>query len=151
MAIDEQTIKELESRVGVEGQPLVYEIEKGLIRRFAVAVGDDNPLWQDEEYAAKSRYGGIVAPPNLILTLGFGGLLKKYIDDPAVTVLHGSTELECHRPVRAGDTISAVSRVKNVRQRQGEAGTMLFVTFDIAYSNQKNEKVAECRQMVIIY
>jgi len=151
MTIDEQAIKELESRVGVEAQPLVYEIEKGMIRRFAAAVGDDNLLWQDEEYAIKSQYGGIVAPPNLILTLGFGGLLKKYIDDPSVTVLHGSTELECHRPVRAGDTISATSSVKNVRQRQGEVGTMLFVTFDIAYSNQKKETVAACRQMVIIY
>jgi hypothetical protein len=38
-----------------------------------------------------------------------------------------------------------------VRQRQGEVGTMLFVTFDIAYSNQKKETVAACRQMVIIY
>lgn len=151
MAISEEAIKELESRVGIEAQPLVYGIEKGLIRRFAAAVGDDNPLWQDEAYAAKSCYGGIIAPPNLILTLGFGGLLKKYIDDPSVTVLHGSTELECHRPVRVGDKISAVSSVRNVRQRQVEAGAMLFVTFDITYNNQLKEKVADCRQMVILY
>ncbi len=140
MAIDEKTIEELESRVGIACQPLQCEIEKSLIKRFATAVGDDNPRWQ----------AGF-APPNLILTMGFGGLLKKYIEDPDITVLHGSTELDCHRPVKAGDVISAVVSLKNVRQRQVEAGTMLFVTFDIAYGNQHNEKVADCRQMVIIY
>jgi len=141
MAISEEEIKELESRVGVAGQPQFHEIEKGQIRRFAAAVGDDNSLWQAGEYA----------PPNLILTLGFGGLLKKYIEDPEITVLHGSTELECHQQIMAGDVISAVSSVKNVRQRQGQDGMMLFVTFDITYSNKKQEKVADCRQMVIIY
>jgi hypothetical protein len=140
MAIDEKTIEELEARVGIIGQPLLYEIEKSFIRRFAVAVGDDNPLWQKG-----------YAPPNLILTLGFSGMFKKYIEDPDITVLHGGTDLECHRPVKAGDVISAVSSVKNVRQRQGEAGPMLFVTFDISYSNQRKERVADCRQMVIIY
>ncbi len=141
MAISEKDIGELESKAGIKGKPLLCEIEKGLIKRFAAAVGDENPLWQDGE----------IAPPNLILTMGFGGLLKKYIEDPDITVLHGSTELECHQTVRAGDVISAVSSVKNVRQRQAEDGAMLFVTFDIAYSNQKEEKVADCRQMVIIY
>lgn len=151
MAVSEQIIKELESRVGVEGQPLEYEIEKGMIKRYAAAIGDPNPLWQDEGYAAGTRYGCIVAPPNFILTLGFGRVLQKYLEDPEITVLHGSTDVEYRWPVKAGDVISVSATVSKVRQRQSKLGDTLFVTFDMKYRNQHQQAVAECRQLAIFY
>ena len=87
MTISPQQISQLESRIGVELPPVSYDIEKGLIRRFAQAVGDDNPLWQDEEYAKEIGYQSLVAPPNLILTLGFDQVLAEFIADDALTVL----------------------------------------------------------------
>src|SRR6476469_7924704 len=36
------------------------------ILRFAEGIGDDNPLWTDEAYAASTSYGGIIAPPSFI-------------------------------------------------------------------------------------
>jgi len=151
MAIDSQTISELESRIGVESPPLVYDIEKGMIQRFARAVGDANPLWQDEDYARKRGYGGIIAPPNFILTLGFDRVLEIYTSDASITVLHGSTDFEHHRAVQVGDVITVTAKIVNVRERQGKAGATVFVTFEMAYSNQRQEAVADCRQMAIIY
>jgi acyl dehydratase len=43
------------------------------IRKFADGIGDSNPLWNDEEYAQKTRYGSIVAPPSWIYSV-FSGL-----------------------------------------------------------------------------
>jgi acyl dehydratase len=151
MAVDSQTISELESRIGVELPPMIYDIERGMIQRFARAVGDPNPLWQDEDYAGKSGYGGIIAPPNFILTLGFDQVLEAFISDASLTVLHGSTELECHQPVRPGDVITVTVKIVNVRERQGKVGTTVFVTFEMIYKNQRQEVVADCRQMAIIY
>jgi len=151
MTIDSRIIKELESRVGIDEQPLVYEIEKGMIKRFARAIGDNNPLWQDEEYAVKTSYGGIIAPPNFVLTLGFGKILQDFISDPEITVLHGSTELESYQAIRPGDVITVTSTIRNIRDRQGEMGKMLFVIFVMLYKNQKEELVAQCRQMAIIH
>jgi acyl dehydratase len=151
MAVDSQTISELESRIGVELPPMIYDIERGMIQRFARAVGDPNPLWQDEDYAGKSGYGGIIAPPNFILTLGFDRMLEAFISDASLTVLHGSTELECHQPVRPGDVITVTVKIVNVRERQGKVGTTVFVTFEMIYKNQRQEVVADCRQMAIIY
>ncbi|HEX78991.1 MAG TPA: MaoC family dehydratase [Dehalococcoidia bacterium] len=151
MVISPEMISELESRVGIEETSLVYEIEKGMIRRFARAVGDTNPLWQDETYAKKSGYGNIIAPPNFILTLGFDRVLDAFISDPSITVLHGSTEVEYYQPVCAGDIITATPKIVNVRQRQGKEGATIFVTFEIAYVNQRQEAVSNCRQMAIIY
>ena len=55
--------EEMKECIGMVDPPAVYEVEKGSIRRYAEAVGDNNPLYRDEAYASKSRYGGIIAPP----------------------------------------------------------------------------------------
>ena len=144
-------IEELKSRVGQVWQSGVYEIEKGMVRRFAQAVADPNPLWQDEEYARKTKHGGIIAPPTFVATLGLEQIQQLLASTPDETSLHGSTELECYRPIRAGDVITATTTIADFRQRQGKMGTMTFVTFDITYQNQSGELVGKCRQMVINY
>jgi acyl dehydratase len=150
MAAD-RLAEELKQKIGIDWPPLVCDIEKGMIRRFAQSVGDPNPLWQDEEYARQSGYGGIVAPPTFALILGFDRMLQSLDLDPLLTVLHGSTELESYQPIRPGDAITVTTRIANVRQRRGKAGEMLFVTFDMSCRNQGQELVARCRQMAIIY
>ena len=52
--------------IGIEGKPATLEVEKGAIRQFAEAVGDPNPLWNDDVTARKSRYGGLIAPPTFL-------------------------------------------------------------------------------------
>ncbi len=150
MSIDIEIIGTLESRIGISEKPVVYEIEKGMIKRFAQAVGDTNRLWQDEEYAVGIGYESIIAPPNLILTLGFGKMLQDLINDPQITVLHGSTELTRYLEIKHGDIISVTNTINNIRDRQGNTGKMLFVTIDMHYENQHKEVVAECRQMIIL-
>ena len=34
-----------------------------LIRHYVDAMGDRNPLWRSEDYAKKTRWGGIIGPP----------------------------------------------------------------------------------------
>ena len=38
------------------------------IRHFAHAIGDDNPLFTDEDYAASTRWGCPVAPPTFLFS-----------------------------------------------------------------------------------
>jgi hypothetical protein len=135
-------IEKLKSLIGVGWQPREYPIERGMVRRFCRAVGDTNPKWRD----------GLLAPPTFVLAIGF----EQFIDDLLAivsfnTVLMGGTEIECHQPIRTGDIITAVFAISNLRERQGEAGTMAFMTFESRYQNQKGELVANCRQMVIGY
>jgi acyl dehydratase len=145
-------ITELKNKIGVEWELGVYEIEKGMIKRFVRAIDDPNPLWQDEEYAKQSLYGGIIAPPTFIVTIGneqFGEKLVRLFPDG---LLHGSTELECYQPVRPGDKILVTVKVANVRERHGgRSGKMTFVTFEITYRNQRDEIVAKCQQTMIGY
>lgn len=132
-------IEELKDKVGTEWQSQVYEIEKGMIRRFAQAIADPNPLWQDE------------APPTFIATLGLEQIQPLLNLTAGETALHGSTELECYQPVRVGDVITTTTKIADFRQRQGKMGTMTFITFDIMYVNQREKTVGRCHQMIISY
>ena len=153
MVEDSLITDELRSKIGIESEPELYEIEKGMIRRFALAIDDPNPLWRDEGYARKSRYGGITAPPTFVLTIGFDELQQQVLESiPYGGLLHGSTELECYQPVRPGDVISVTTKIPNIRERQDRRmGKMVFVTLDVTYKNQKQELVAKCQQMIIGY
>jgi acyl dehydratase len=50
-----------------------------------------------------------------------------------------------------GDVVTVSARVDKVRQRQGKMGLSRFVTFEINCRNQRDELVARCRQMAIVY
>ena len=61
--------QEMRDAVGVESDPVTYDIEKGAIIRFAQAIGDDNVIFNRENDARKTRYKGLVAPPTFLLSL----------------------------------------------------------------------------------
>ena len=155
MVEDSLITEELRNKIGMELEPVVCEVEKGMIRRFVLAIDDPNYLWQDEEFAGKSRYGGIVAPPTFILTVGFEQMQQQRAAlalMPYEGGLHGGTELECYQPVRPGDAITVITKIANIREREGSRmGKMVFVTLDITYKNQRQELVARCQQVFISY
>ena len=135
-------IEKLKGKVGVAWKPREYLIEGEMIRRFARAVGDTNPLWKD----------GNIAPPTFTLSIGF----EQFVEDlmnltPFNTVLMGSTEIGNYQPMKLGDVITVVFKISHLRERKGQTGKMAFMTFDSTYKNKEQELVARCRQMVIGY
>jgi len=126
----------------VEWEPRSYQIEREMIRRFARAIGDPNPLWQD----------GVIAPPTFVLAIGFEQFVDEVMSLASFgTVLMGGTELEFYYPIRLGDVITVIFKITSLRERQGKMGEMAFMTFDSTYKSQGQELVAKCRQMVIGY
>lgn len=145
--------EELRKKVGVEWEPEVVEVDKSLIQRIAHAIGDANPLWWDEQYAKKSKSGGFIAPPALLLALGWEEFDAKFSKlMPYKGGVHGSSEVECYQPVRMGDTITITSRLAGLEEKHGKTRPgMVFSIYERVYRNQKNEVVARARQTMISY
>ena len=61
---------EVRKQIGTAGEIRTYEVERGAIRRFAEAIGDPNPLFNDEREARKTRFGGMIAPPTFCRSMG---------------------------------------------------------------------------------
>ena len=142
--------REFMNLIGVEAEPEFWEVEKGHIRRFAQAIGDSNPLWQDEEYARKTRYGGIIAPPLYLNDAGLVRFVDRLVDMcPDKANINGGTDLEYYGLMRPGDTIRTVAKLAEVKEKTGKTGVMIFLTVEVTYTNQKGELVARCRNTFI--
>lgn len=151
MTEEQQIFDELKKMVGKETPPEVFEVEKGHIRKFAEAIGDPNPLYRDEQYARKSRHGGIIAPPTFLMddgTITFADNLMK-ISKPEKGFLNGGIQIEYYKTMKAGDVITTRAKLADVYQKQGKAGTMIFMAVDVSFTNQEGELVAVGRHNFI--
>jgi acyl dehydratase len=148
---------ELKQYIGKIDPPHVREVEKGAIRRYADAVGNDNPLYFDEEYASESRYGTIIAPPGFFgwptqsvpSSEGIIGLMTAMINAGYYRILDGGMSYESFLPVRAGDILIASPKVKEVSAKEGKSGTMMVCNFETTYLNQNGDLVAKAYQTLI--
>ncbi|MFC2062727.1 MaoC family dehydratase N-terminal domain-containing protein [Chloroflexota bacterium] len=150
------------------GEERVYqgaeEIGLASIRRFAMAIGDTNPLYWDNEYAKKSPYHGIVAPPTLIFELNHNigaelcldglpvdtlGRLPGILPPPGETGRRGGNEYKFYQPVRPDDIITTNQKITQIYERQGKAGPMVFIVSEFTYYNQHREKLGFNRETMI--
>lgn len=145
-------IDEMKKAIGTQSEPSTIEIEKGMIKKFAEAIEDPNPLWQDEQHAKKARHGGIVAPPGLLMAVmmvGQGSPMP--FKPPMPRILDGGGEWEYFKPIRPGDVLTVVGKLYDIREREGRMGKMLFIVSETTWTNQNNELVARSLGTLINY
>ena len=140
----------LQEAIGVASEPLTHEIERGAIVRFADAIADPNPLYRDEAHARHSGYRGIIAPPTFLRTLG-PGPSKAQWQSPLHNRLDGGSEWQYLEPVHAGDRITVVEALVDVKERTGRLGPMVILTRELTYTNQLDQIVATQRWTLITY
>jgi 3-hydroxybutyryl-CoA dehydratase len=94
--------------------------------------GDFNPLHMSEEYAKKTLFKSRIAHGVIAMGLLSAAMAKL----PGLTILL-SMSVRLLKPVRIGDTITAIAEVKGIRQDRG------IVTLKNTCINQKGETVVE--------
>ncbi len=142
--------EQMRAAIGVESEPITHEVERGAIIKFAEAIGDSNPLFNDEAAARKSRYGGLIAPPTFLRSMR-SGPSRAELRSPYGAALDGGSEWEYFEHVRPGDRITVTSRVVDIFERPGRLGNMLFIIRETRYVNQFDELVATQRGTGISY
>ena len=118
------------ARIGTEGGRRESVVESGHLRRFCEAIGDDNPRWRSE------------APPTFLVAIS-----SETLDLPEAIAygqgwLNGGDHFRFVEPVRVGDTISALTRLIDVFEKQGRSGSMLFLVSETTLTNQQGRVVA---------
>ena len=108
-----------------------FEVTRGDIRRFALAIGDENPAYLDPKAAAELGQPDVIAPPTFLITLGTSGA-GTYLADPTLglrfeMVVHGEQRFDLHRPVRAGDLLDSTTSIADIRDA-GRNELMTLVT-----------------------
>ena len=142
--------QEMRDAIGVESEPASYDVERGAIIKFAQAIGDANPIFNDEEAARKTRHGGLVAPPTFLRSMS-AGPAKVQVKSPYPAALDGGSEWEYFEPVRPGDRITVTIRIADMFERPGRLGNMLFTVRETRYVNQFGKVAALQRSTGISY
>lgn len=136
-------------------------VDMSMIRRYVRATEDDNRLYVDEEYARKSKWGGVIAPPSFVFEvanntwqdIGQDGrpTFRVTLPPPLTRIARGGNEYEFHQPVRPGDVVSIKRKITDIYERQGRSGKLVFVISEMRYTNQKNELLAINRETLIFF
>lgn len=100
--------------------PEHYEVTRSKIRDFADAIGDGNPAYRDPDAARELGHPDVVAPPTFAIvatqaTSGANPIAEPDFGLDFRFVVHGEQRFHHHRPIRAGDVLSARGRIAEIR------------------------------------
>ncbi len=109
---------------------------------FATALGETNPLYTDEDAAAKGPYGGLVASPTFVTKLRPNKFTPEHLPKFGKVGFDGGRDLEILAPVRPGDQLTMLSTIHDVYEKTGRSVSMYFIVIRNEVKNQKGEKVA---------
>jgi acyl dehydratase len=138
------------SLIGRESELVVHEVEKGAIRRFAEALGDPNPIYQDEAAARAAGHPSLVAPPTFPVALASNERFRHSLDLGTRSILHGEQQFEYTRQVFAGDRITVRSRVADVQERAGASGPMDILVLEDEGRDPAGQLVFRARATLVL-
>ena len=125
------------------------------IRRWAQGMQNPHPLYFDDEYAAASRFGRIVAPQSFAVCCsdshGAGPAIQGHI--PGTHMIFGGDEWWFHGPrVLPGDRLTLERMLFDYKVAETKfAGPTMFSRGDTTYINQRGELVARQRSTSVRY
>ena len=140
-------------------------VNQPMIRHWATALEDHNPVYTDAAFAAASRFGGIVAPPLMLQTWtmatpkitgiaarggspveGGRNPLTPLDEAGFIATLATNSEFEIVRYLRLGEVITSAMVIESVSDRkQTRLGPGHFITWITTYRDEQGEVVG--RQM----
>ena len=145
--ITDQALDALRARKNVRientAEPWCHEATRDNIRHYAHGIGDDNPLWCDPAYAARTRFGDIVALPSFLFATS--RIISGYVGGiPGVHAMWAGADWTWHQPVLRNQAISTEAWLKDLIERETKfAGRAIQQIYHVNFFNPAGELVAE--------
>jgi acyl dehydratase len=149
---------------GLIGKTVRYEapeeIGRAAIRYFALAIGDDDPLYTDPDYARAHGYEDVVAPPTFIVESnqymtrepdeeGYIGH-SWGIHIPGTRLIRGGHEYEFHAPVYPHHRPVVEWTITGMTEKETKSGArMLLVESEARFTDQDGNLLAVNRETLI--
>ena len=166
MAIIDTVAEHFRYLVGREAERELGDLTALAIKRYALTVGDHNPLYYDREHARSEGHADVVAPPNMlpsIIEWGTGAAEEELRPDgnspsddliplgdlEGVRVMGGGEEMTFHEPVTAGTRIKLTSRIIDAYTKEGKKGPLAFLVFENVYSDIEGRALCTCKRTLI--
>jgi acyl dehydratase len=139
-------------RTGAIQEPWNLSCTDDAVRRFAICIGDDNPLFTDPSYAAGTRWGGVIAPPAFEKSMGINRDPEMDPEEAKITskalrgvqLYHSGGENFYYEPIMEGTTLYRSRFVKAVDDKQSEfSGRSVIVTNGLCLWDQNDRVIVD--------
>ena len=169
--LDEQLQALIGMPVGRGGPSVAPDpVNQPMIRHWAAAFADHNPVYVDPDAAARARFGQIVAPPLMLQTWTMptptlagiaerGGSPVETEEETALAVLDRAgyvatlatnTEFEIVRYLRLGEVVSSTTVFESIsEEKQTRMGRGRFVTWVTTYTEGSGDVVGRQRFRIL--
>ncbi len=127
-------------------------IGRASLRYFALAVGDDNPLYTDVEAARAAGYADVIAPPTLVCESNQymqgrpdeDGYLGHQWDLGLIAVrqIRGGHHYTFSRAVHPEDVVTATWQITEIIEKESRRGPMLIVTSQVVFTDANDDHLA---------
>lgn len=146
-----------------------FPVEETHILMFARAIGDENPVYTDPSSPEARAFGGVLAPPTFTsasMQFDPDAFLRPKLNEPwfgsakepsgaqieSTGRLHAEQHFEYHRPLVAGEVLTAVQRPGASWEKESKrGGTLQFEEMFIDYrSAATGELVVTARAVSVL-
>jgi len=140
------------------------DVNQPMIRHWCDAVGDDNPIYTEPEFAESTHFGGIVAPPTMLQAWTMPGLKRRrppqgggepgpmqLLDEAGFTsVVATNCEQEYFRDLVPGDQLTHDVELESVSpEKKTGLGVGHFVTQLYSFKDASGEVVGTMRFRIL--
>jgi len=114
-----------------------------ILREFALAHGDDNPLYTDPDYGANTRYGCQLMYPTLLHTVKYGMThgVNSWGPYPVSTLVAGLW-WNFYDVIRVNTRFIASMKLKEVLEKKGRTGRLALYITDDSFWDQREALIA---------
>jgi acyl dehydratase len=132
-----------DQRIENTAEPWCHEATRDNIRHYAHGIGDDNPLWCEPGYAAKTRFGDIVALPSFLFATS--RIISGYVGGiPGVHAMWAGAEWTWHKPVLRNQAIATEAWLKDLIGHDTKfAGRAIQQIYHVNFFNSAGDLLAE--------
>lgn len=139
--------------VGTVQPERTVQVERGRLQIFALALGEDDPVYSDVDAARAAGHPDLPVPPTFYFGLNLGKGPEQdmqWMRDLGMDVrhiLHGEQKFEYHGLAHAGDTLVLTPTITDVYAKRGGALQFLERTTSVATSD--GSPVVDMRELIV--
>ena len=129
--------------IGKSAAPDRLEVNRSDIIKYSVATEQQQEKYLSGDEAPPMFLFGLLRPIGRMETLTPDGLVPdSFVPElPLKRVMAGGTKMQLHRAVKPGDVLVAQKSLKDMFEKSGSTGPLIFVVYELKVETEAGEPV----------
>ncbi|MGK2915411.1 MAG: FAS1-like dehydratase domain-containing protein [Porticoccaceae bacterium] len=134
---------EIKACIGMANPPIYIEVTRRDIRKYAISTGQKAAKYLNGDEAPPLFHFGYAMELVELGELRKDGIVEdKLIPElPLKRVMAGSSDTEYTRPIRPGDQLVITRRLKDIYEKEGKTGSLIFVVTEVVIETAAGQPV----------